>query len=332
MSSAKESVADWRGVSRALAEEEPVFIVGMARCGTTALRNTMESLPVFEPRGKHSPETKAFCRPESIHRLLTDRDDRLSKFLLDDREEAERLLESADAIRAGTARRRRVFARLTGRLAEKDALRRLAWRVRGHHHLLRQFFHHARRARGTERIFEKTPAHATRLPEMHVTFPKLRVIAMFRHPVDTYCSFRKRLQWSIDRDLPEPAYAWLRISARRFANRFRRRFVGVTRFRTERPDQLLLLRYEDLTTRPESVLPAICTFIGEPFDEATLLGSRDEDRTGVGTPKPSARLMANPAEWRKWLEEDEVRRIEEMLADVMEEFGYASVLTSEGEG
>ncbi len=320
--------AGWRDLSRRLAAEVPVFIVGMARSGTTALLHTVERLPPFRPRGSQSPETKLFLRPELIAALLARKDERLRRFLLHDAEEQLRLAHSVGEIRRAMALRARAATKLDG-IGGGERVRAGRWWLRGEHHVARLFFHHARRARGTRRIIEKTGAHATRMREMRIAFPRLRAIGAFRHPVDVYCSYRKRLEWSEKRRLPEREIRWLRLAPREFAARYARRYAGFSSFRARHRDQALLVRYEELTRDAPSVLRRICSFIGEPFDAAALIEDRGDRRAGRGTPKPSQALVANQNDWREWLGEEEVDVIERELAREMRALEYEPIRSAD---
>lgn len=317
--------SDWKQISAQLAREPAVFLVGVPRSGTTALRNTLERLEAFRPRSRPSPETRIFMRPDRIARILAEDEGPLLRFMLGDRDEAARLLENIAAFSA--SHRPSLGARaigLLGPLGRTDALRVARWQLDGQQHLVRLFFHHARRARQTRRIFEKSPPHVTRLAEMRATFPAMQVLICLRHPIDVYSSYRKRLRKNESRGRPERETRWLRIAPDAFAREYRDLVACADRFRNQHPEQAQLIRYEDLTADPEQELRSISAFLGEPFDAGALIHDREEGRDRHGSPKLQGRIQASEKDWREWLEEDEARLIEDQLAETMAALEYTA--------
>ena len=54
------------------------------------------------------------------------------------------------------------------------------------------------KARGVNRILEKTPAAIYHLPEINATFPCAKKLFIHRHPIDVFTSYRRRLKKSVD--------------------------------------------------------------------------------------------------------------------------------------
>jgi hypothetical protein len=235
--------------------------------------------------------------------------------MLHDEPEARRLLENLDAMHWRWARTRRAWAKRTA-----DPAR--AWRLLGHHHRVRLFFHHAQRVRRSPRILEKSPHHWQRMAEIDATFPRARVVMCIRHPVDVMSSLRKRhareAQW---RKRPE-RIRWLEIDAPTMAQRFGEIARALLEARATLPGQRTLLRYEDLTADPEAALRDLCTFLGEPFDEAALLEAADEGRDAHGSPVKASRIAANRKRWEEWVREDEARAVENAVTAEMTALGY----------
>jgi hypothetical protein len=88
-------------------------------------------------------------------------------------------------------------------------------------------------------------------------FEGARIIHMIRDPRDRYASAVKR--WRRNRGgVGSATAAWL--SSVELGERNERSYPG----------QYRVLRYESLAERPEPTLREICSFIGEPYDEAML--------------------------------------------------------------
>ena len=72
---------------------------------------------------------------------------------------------------------------------------------------------------------------------------------------------------------------WARISPQEFCRRYRRHTRLVLAAHRRRPDAVLLIRYEELTTDAEKVIRRLCRFVNEPFvPEALPSAHPDPDR------------------------------------------------------
>ncbi len=296
---------DWRAISRRMRSEPAVFVAGVARSGTSALRATLERHPSFRPRKDQSPETHLFARPDLVREVTAGRRrQRLFEFLLEDEAAAARV----DALAAGVPEL-------------------------GHEDLARLFFAVAKEVRGVRRLIEKTPRHVLHLPLIDRSFPECRFLLCVRHPLDVYSSYRKRLA-----DDVEPGAAsgsptavpagkeWLTASPEEFARDWAEKVAIVADWCERYPDRSLLVRYEDLTVSPRAEVERICRFLGEPFAERELFGGEDGDASPTGAPDPSARITVNTKRWDSWLDETAGRVIESATADAMERVGYRRYL------
>jgi len=283
-----------------------VFVVGVPRSGTTALRNTLERHSSFAPRQRGSAETRVFERPVRILHVLEPEGAPLLEFLLDDREAAAEMLEQARAVRPS------FLARLS-----PDAFLRA-----GHDHLVRVYLHHARRARGVQRLLEKTPAHALHLREIRLTYPEARVLACVRHPVDVYSSYRKRLSRALERDRYREGLDWLEADPAEFTRSYRESVDAILAALSAEPERVHLVAYEALTADPEAELARICAFLHEPFERGPLLEDVEVRRDEHGSPRLRSRIAPNEKDWRAFLPEDEAAAVENALAGAMERLGY----------
>lgn len=305
-----------------MARAQPVFIAGLARSGTYALRAALLRHPAFHARESRMQETRIFVHPDWIADCLERRRARrFYHYMLGDDARVRAMLETDAAIRPRFAgARRRLAARVPGRAR--------AWRLRGWHHHVRCYFHFATEARGARRILEKTPDHVHHLPELFATFPRARVILSIRHPVDAYASLRRRLERARAQGLPERRLRWMQVPPERFVLRFGRVVRHARRGLERWPGQALLVRYEDTTSDPEATLRRVCAFIDEPYDPA-LVGQREALRDAHGAPTKESRITANRSVWRDWLSASEARRLEGDLAPVLDVLGYRAIA---GEG
>jgi hypothetical protein len=312
----------WKQISARMAGENPVFIVGVPRSGTTALRHTLDQLPAFLAREDHSPETRVFATPERLRRLRERKGKPAYKYMLKDAAEADALLERMAQIQLGFPRLRRSIRHLLERRAGGDRAKAAAWRLAGNHHLLRLYFHHAKRARGCSRLLEKSPRHVFFLNEIFCTFPRAQTLMCVRHPVDVYSSYRKRLERDRRAGKEEKAIRWLSAEAEDFARRYARIVEIMLRRARERPEQCMLVRYEELTANTAVALEGICRFLDEHFDEKILIEERSVSRDDFGSPEPRWRIVDNRKSWEDFLGREEANRVEEILAGSMSLLGY----------
>lgn len=99
--------------------------------------------------------------------------------------------------------------------------------------------------------------------------------------------------------------------------------------RTVPPGQRMILRYEDLVAEPEETTRAICTFLGERFEPAMLHFHEDAQqymkRRAARTFNNSATRPIDASKidaWKGRLSHREVSVIESICREEMERFGY----------
>jgi hypothetical protein len=251
----------------------PVFVVGFPRSGTTLLRALLSAHPTIAI----APEThflNKFAKGFEDHDLRTaeqfqqfwnrfSQSDRFVDLGIDAESTRDRILATGDL------HLKNVFA-LT----------------------LQEF---ARQA-GKPRWGEKTPAHDRHIGRLLEWYPDARVIYMVRDP-RAACASLLRAPWRTDSGsdgkgskpgrvrrlelLYEDSFFW-----RRSVERYRRDW--------ERDERVMLVRYEELASRPEDALRAICRFIGAEFDPQMLA-----ERSSGDLPPVRAHLQNREHErWR----------------------------------
>ncbi len=91
------------------------------------------------------------------------------------------------------------------------------------------------------------------------------------------------------------------------------------------PNPDLLVRYEDLLAEPEVVLRRICVFLGINFEPAML--SLDRPSKNIGDAKGQTCIVAdNQGKFKRNMTERTLRRIEEIVGEVLKSHGYALVM------
>jgi hypothetical protein len=295
-----------------------VFIVGVPRSGTSRLYLALQSHERFTPT--QSPdrfdltESRVFLDPASI---LSTRG-KAWDYLLHDAEVHASLLRALPRGWSGRLPADRLFRLVTERSRWAQAL---AWRLCRNGAALQAYFLHAARARGVQRIVEKTPDHIHRLPLMLAAFPDARILCMIRHPLDVYSSYRRRLDVARQSEpVDSPTIRWLQsVDPQTFCRGYRATVAETCRYAS----RLLIVRYEDMSAAPQETFARVCTFLGEPFDPGCVTQHTPGLDTWRQDPLLSGPITENAKRWSDYLEPAIACHIEDRLEDTMRRIGYA---------
>ena len=176
-------------------------------------------------------------------------------------------------------------------------------------------------ARRKHRWVEKTPRHVQTIDGIFATFPKAKVIFVVRDGRDATISMRKRYG-EFDRGLKR----WLND------NRSGLEWVDDHR--------VMMLKYEDLVKSYETIMPRVCEFIGEEFEEGMLsyheqpafVFSKNLSHPGSPAGKDHAqfrnwqinqKLFDGSGKWQKDMTEAEKTLFKQEALDLLIQFGYA---------
>jgi hypothetical protein len=146
-------------------------------------------------------------------------------------------------------------------------------------------------------------------------YPQARIIHMLRDPRDRYASSKTR--WEVRRGgIGAGTAEWL--ASARTADRNLARY----------PENVQVLRYEDLATEPERSLRSVCAFIDEPFAEEmfTLDGApvfRDKGANSSYGARSARTISASSVgKYRSVLTPSDIAFVHMVAADEMARFGY----------
>ena len=296
----------------------PVFIVGVPRSGTSRLYLALQAHERFKP--SRSPdsfdltESRVFLSPASIR----ERQGKAWDYLLHDAEAHASLLHS---LPPGWTGRLPAAPLLRPVTARSRWARALAWRLGRNDAAMRAYFSHAARARGVQRIVEKTPDHIHRLPEILSAFPDARILCMIRHPLDVYSSYRRRLGVAVQTEPADsPSVRWLQsVGPLTFTRAYEATIAEARRLAS----RLLLIRYEDFTATPPDTFARICSFIGEAFDANCVAQRTPGLDSWRQDPMLSGPIKENDKRWSDYIDHSMGRGIEDRLATTMRHLGYA---------
>jgi len=283
--------------------QDPVFIVGYPRSGTTLLQRFLVAQPGF----LSFPETHYFTVIE--RRLHLDGNGRISASEIGTLRQAVAEKMAARLAEAET--------RLLTRAAERNELTsKMAFEFLVSRSLAPQVA--AAGVRTPWRWVEKTPTHANFLERIMHCYPDAQVIHMVRHPVPAIASRRSKFPFNRETPLEQLAHAWNRLDE------------NVSRGRELFPASIISLRYEDLVADARKELAAVGAFLRAPWDMERLNLSRGEaGLASLALPseawklEDSARDVVNTNEsYRESLPAADVERIESIVGERMRQHGY----------
>jgi hypothetical protein len=262
---------------------EPIFIVGAPRSGTTLLRNMLNRHPAITIYRDSDFYHYVYRRRRSFGSLSDLRNrQRLAKEYLSTRF-VRRMPMDAQALEAEL-------------LAE-------GLNYKAFYLSLLRFY---AQAQGKKRCGDKT--HSALFTEtLCEWYPGASIIHLVRDPRDVVASLL-RLKWA-DQNVLGNARLWLRCNLAAGRSRHRPKY--------------LLVHYEQLATKPEGVLRGICSFVGEAYSPAMLVPNQDPsaDRPWLQRaeePVTTERL----GKWRQQLTVDQIALIEWLVKPHMQTFGY----------
>lgn len=182
---------------------------------------------------------------------------------------------------------------------------------------------------GRNIFVDKTPRYYAVLGLIDKIFPRAKKIVLLRNPLDIFASYKTT--WEIPRTIFTPD--GVSVHARDFCEGL---FILADYITTPRND-LLVLRYEDLTNDPESVLRSACKFTDINFSpmmlayyENTVL-IEEYGRSPVGDPvssshpKPTNNRTVNA--WEKRLDGVDIQTLINVLGvEIFERLGYGDTV------
>lgn len=106
-------------------------------------------------------------------------------------------------------------------------------------------------------LLEKTPDHARNLDKIISCFPEAKIIAIIRSPLEAIHSFYTKLtKWR--QPYPTLVEQWLETAE------------SIEDFKQKNPQQIKIIRFEDLIKQPEIKVEEICQFIDVSFSASKL--------------------------------------------------------------
>ncbi len=283
--------------------QNPIFIVGYPRSGTTLLQRLL----VTQPGVYSFPETHYFCVIEK--QLLFNENRNILPSCLNN--VFEKIAEKME-FRFTTEETNLIINRAhENRLSSKDLFENIVIRFLIHFHPVVQRLH-------TFNWIEKTPNHAHFLERIVEFYPDAHILHIVRHPVPAI--FSRKLKFPFNKDIPleELARRWNRI------------LEDIEDFSELFPGNIYTFRYEDLVEDTETELAAVGDFLNISINP-DLLSSIKQKNYSESFVLPSetwklndlARDVSNTNEdYRKLITPQEAESIEMITLKGMIKYGY----------
>jgi hypothetical protein len=172
-------------------------------------------------------------------------------------------------------------------------------------------------ARGARIWGEKTPAHILFLPEMRKMFPDARVVVTLRDPRDLLVSYDEAWGGN-NRD------SLFLMKCAAVVRHYLTQLLETPGFPRE---QMLVVKYEELVTDPQTALGEVCAFLGIDFDPGMLDFHEQFSRREVPY-TPYHKMLSQPVSadrigrYRDELRAHQISMIEGFLHTETGPFGY----------
>lgn len=236
----------WMEWCSPLLRQDPVFIVGYPRSGTTPVQSliaTQENIYSFYETHFFSGvlpgvlENDGRVLPECLDAVIGKIRERIA--FSRNAEAHVRNLAREGSLSSKTLFENLVIDNLIGKVGP-ERLSRIRW-------------------------MEKTPLHAQHLLTIHRFYPAAKIIHVLRHPEKAIVSrrrhfvFNNETEWTVEKH----AQKWLEC------------VTAVENFSASHPRSVLAVRLEDVAHNPAAEMKRICRYLGIPFDRGLLKKHKD---------------------------------------------------------
>jgi hypothetical protein len=166
---------------------------------------------------------------------------------------------------------------------------------------------------GKQRWGDKTPLHTFHIDDMARLFPDCVFVGIVRHPAGSVASNLSRFGHSFNR----ATLHYLRYGKE------------LARQAAARPDQFVLVRYEDLVLQPERALRELLDWLGEPWSDQVL--AHHEVQTGRGERLTVEGLnraddpidVSRISKWTRTLDAPTLKKVDRRLGRLGRFYGYS---------
>jgi hypothetical protein len=156
---------------------------------------------------------------------------------------------------------------------------------------------------------DHSPSYGAFIPYLQSLFPQVKIIHLIRDGRDCAQSFKRRFGQNVYRAM---------VTWKKLVRKAHRDGLAAG------PDRYLEVKYENLTSDPETHMRQILSFIGLPFDSSVLNSSMPMYKVSEGSLKNNhpATIVPNSGKWREFFSHSEIRKMEQIGGAALREAGY----------
>lgn len=275
----------------------PLFIVGLARSGTSMLQVAFAQHPsMFDIA--NCRETFIFLRPRQPYE---DPVHFPTRAYLKGRPQLMALRETVAS-----------HEQQHGPLSEADAIR--------------AFFHFAgTRVYPGRHPLEKTPGHLRKIDLIFEIFPQARILVCSRDPVDVVASYRKRLAKARQEGEPPEKTAWLDKSVDDMIGVFDRFTRMVNAAIPRHGSSMYMAPYDWLIDDPQASIRAICDYAGMEF-VPQMVAAEASGTKEDGTSQKAHAIQRRASDAHKVMTPEEIDRVQSACAAWLPQWSKPGVL------
>ncbi|MEG3766278.1 sulfotransferase [Alteromonas sp. 14N.309.X.WAT.G.H12] len=239
--------------------QQPVFIMGPERSGTSLLFQQVSNHPAFCDFTHATVETFCFVKPWLLLEPAGPENYEMRVYL------GQKNLQAFQESIAPLIQRN---AMLTENGMAVPYLnqpnRQEIWFERRYKHVNRAFFYSSWKHLGEKRLVEKTPAHIRCAREILDTFPNAKLLICTRDPGEIVASHKKRFkrEVALGKSPTDPSIAWLSHSTEQYMAYFENIDKTINGLLSDVPQSVRVVPYGELTSSPTQTLNGVYDFIG----------------------------------------------------------------------
>ena len=278
-------------------QSRPLFIVGLARSGTSMLQVAFAQHPTMFDIA-NCRETFIFLRPRQPY---VDPIHFPTRAYLKGRPNLVGLREMVTA-----------HEKEHGELSEADSIRAFFWYAGTHVYPGRH-------------PLEKTPGHLRKLELIFEIFPKTKILVCSREPADVVASYRKRLTKAKEEGLPPEKTDWLDKGVDEMIGVFDRFTKLVNEAVPAHGKDMFMAPYDWLIDSPEGSIREICKFAGMEF-VPSMVASEAKGSKEEGVSEKAHAIQKRASDAHKVLSADEIARIQAACGPWMDQWNRPGAL------
>ena len=284
-------------------DEEPVFIVGTPRSGTSILYRSVLLHSEFYPGEVCLTETEIFLNSSRVLPYLRG-EKSLYEYMLGKDKIYNKFVNKVYPVAIAQRLPERVIRPLW-------PYSKTIWKALGGEHIVKSFFEMAWRARKKKRIVEKTPRHIECVEYINCVYEKCKIIFTIRHPIDVFSSYLRRRK--IDRYKEH-------YTKEKFVQIYKKHMKIIKN--EQKKDNTKCIHYNEFTRNTEKEYKELCSFLEIDYESRPITQRVDSLSGWEPDPYLSEPITPSTKDWREYISLESARWIEERLSSTMSTFGF----------